>query len=380
MKKPTRALFIFISFSMLLVAVFLVFLLEPVPAQERKRTPLTQPVSVVMVTPQSFQPSLRLLGTTKNRWQTVLKARSTAQLEWLKPNLEPGALVKKDELIAKLDTTHLQSQVAQAYSELKQAELNLKKEQHEQTVALKMLSPKSHSAYARKEPQIAAAKAALEHARHTYNSAQKYLTDAEIKAPFDAIILRRYASPKQQVEAGEALFELASSDTLDVDVPIPDIDWSRIESALVEPTITILDRQRNSWPAKVRYHSPKADPQSRQRHVVLSVINPFIPSKTLLANQQVEVLVSLKALPSVAKIPSSALTRDGQVWSIDTQNRLFREEASIIQQSAENTYVEFKSSKQKKRQIVIYPLLSMLPGSKVNPELEQYSVRHSEER
>ena len=45
------------------------------------------------------------------------------------------------------------------------AELELKQAKHEQTVALKMLNPKTSSSFARREPQVLAAKANLQQAK-----------------------------------------------------------------------------------------------------------------------------------------------------------------------------------------------------------------------
>lgn len=199
--NKSRILPIFLGLGLIVIAGFLVLVSTPEPAQMVNKERIRQPVTVVRVEPQFYAPSIKLLGTGFARWPVELKAQSSAKLAWLSEGSEVGMFVKQGEVLAKLDTTHLNSLLAQALSTQKQVELNLQREQHEQTVALKMLAKNNNSAYARREPQIAFAQAELQRAKEAYQSAQQHLKDATIVAPFDAIILQRAISPEQQVES-----------------------------------------------------------------------------------------------------------------------------------------------------------------------------------
>ncbi|MBA5763182.1 efflux RND transporter periplasmic adaptor subunit [Vibrio sp. 404] len=347
-------------------AIVLVIVTEPKPVATKPMPIKAQPVSVVSVTAEPFSPTLSLIGTSSTRWQSELRAQSSAKLDWLAQGLEPGKLLTKGQALAKLDTTMLKAHLAKANSEVKQAELQLLKENHEQTVAIKMLSDKKSSSYARREPQIAAAKAAVVQAKSTLLSVKQQLDDARITAPYDAVILARNVSPTQFVEQGQSLFTIASSRSLDVKLPIPESQWSSLLEALPTAELSVQDRQHQSWPASIRYISPIAQNQTRQREVVLSISNPFHATHQLLPNQQVTVQIRMPEAKQAMQLPASALTRDGEIWCVQ-DSLLVKENIQVLEQSTDNVWVKFNTEPQQPRKVVIYPLVSMLPGQHVTP-------------
>ncbi|MEZ8824032.1 efflux RND transporter periplasmic adaptor subunit [Vibrio amylolyticus] len=368
-----------ILFSVLFIAfaLWLVVLLEPEPSPTQTVAATKQPVTVTKPLPQPHQPSLTLLGTTQARWPVEIKSPTNAKIVWIDEALEPGSLIHEGDVLAKIDTTHLQSEVAQTRSALQLAKLNLLQQQHEQTVALKMLSKENSSEFARREPQIASAKADLLQAKESLASAKQHLNDATITAPFDAIILSRSVSPSQQLDVGDSLFTLASSASLDVALPVPEQQWRTITSALNAPDISITDKQGKTWPADVRYIAPQADTSSRQRQVMLSVQHPYSESLRLLPNQQVEVNISLDQQDFVVQVPLSAITRDGQIWTINDSDQLLIEPIRVISEAPDHAFITFNNQPQKPRSVVSYPLLSMISGVEVTPEYEYQVSEHT---
>ncbi len=365
--KVKSILAVALGVSAIFAALVMVDYLEPQPTPIKEKAELKAPVSIVEVTPQAHESSLTLLATTAARWPIQLKASSTAQLAWLDSQLEPGVTVAKGDILAKLETSALASNLAQAKSQVTQAQLNLKQAKHEQTVALKMLSAKTSSPFARREPQVAAAKAELDRAQQALQSANKLLSEANIVAPFDAIILRRMISPGEWLESGQVLFELAASDSVDVALPVSDLHWQKVQGALSKPEISVSNRAGQHWPAKVRYVAPQADANTRQRQVVLAVSEPYAEKEKLLPNQQVKVVVSLGNQQNIATLPLSALTRDGFVWTLDNQDRLQKEWVTLVGQQQDQVFVRFDKQSKQSRRVVVYPLISMLVGKQMAP-------------
>ncbi|MDN3680847.1 efflux RND transporter periplasmic adaptor subunit [Vibrio tapetis subsp. quintayensis] len=378
-----RKLPIFIGFFIFALAVVTVIVIEPEPKLTKEPQDTLPPVTVQTVQLSNFSPTLSMLGTTSARWISELKAQSSAKIVWLNDELEPGSLIKKGQTLAKLETTHLESQVAQAHGLVKQAELQLRKEKHEQTVALKMLQGKNSSSYARKEPQIEAANATLDQAKTALLDAKKRLSEAHIRAPFDAIILARNISPAQYVDQGQALFKLASSKSLDVVVPVAEQQWQAISAALHTPSITVKDRQDKQWNASVRHLAPEVDQATRQRQVVLAIKQPFLSNPRLLPNQQVRVDVTLEDQENSLLISSSSITRDSQIWLVDEHDTLVKRNVNLLQRlDDDRVWVQLvtksniagmpdqKDVIQDTYQVVMYPLLSMLQGIEVTPVYE----------
>ncbi|MFA0617091.1 efflux RND transporter periplasmic adaptor subunit [Vibrio splendidus] len=367
-KKPLSVL---VGCAAIFIALVVVDELEPDVTQPVKKETVLAPVSVLEVTPSQHQSTLTVLGVTAARWPVQLKASSSAQLKWLDESVEPGNLVNKGDVLARLDTSAVDANLAQALSSLKQAELELKQAKHEQTVALKMLNPKTSSSFARREPQLLAAKANLKQAKQAYLSAQKLLEESVITAPFDAVIMKRHISPREWIEAGHVTFELAASDSIDIELPISEMHWQQVQAALTEPSITVVSRSDNQWPAKVRYVSPQVDSVTRQRQVVLSVEAPYQSKPRLFPNQQVQAVVNLGLKNNVVSVPLSAMTRDGYVWTLDNNDRLRKESVSLIGQGNQVLDIRFNQQSGQVRRVVQYPLSSMLIGKQVEPNFYQ---------
>ncbi|MGO2159318.1 MAG: efflux RND transporter periplasmic adaptor subunit [Vibrio toranzoniae] len=367
-KKPLSVL---VGCAAIFVALIVVDQLEPEAAEPVRKQAVLAPVSVLEVTPLKHESTLTVLGLTAARWPIQLKASSSAQLKWLDESVEPGNLVNKGDVLARLDTSAVDANLAQALSSLKQAELELKQVKHEQTVALKMLNPKTSSSFARREPQVLAAKANLKQAKQAYLSAHKLLEESVITAPFDAVIMKRHISPREWIEAGQVTFELASSDSIDIELPISEMHWQQVQAALSEPSIMVVNRSGNQWPAKVRYVSPQVDSVTRQRQVVLSVEAPYQSKPRLFPNQQVQAVVNLGLKDNVVSVPLSAMTRDGHVWTLDVGNRLRKESVTLIGQGSQELDIRFNDQSDKTRRVVQYPLSSMLIGKQVEPNFYQ---------
>ncbi|KZX02044.1 hypothetical protein JL49_02570 [Pseudoalteromonas luteoviolacea] len=347
----------------------------------QKNEPQAQPVSVVIVHPARHAPNINLIGNTQARHVTQLRVSSNGQLSWLDTEVEPGTLVPKSTPLARLDMTHLASELAQAQSRVRHAELTLEQQLHEQSVAVRMLSDKNQSRYARREPQVAAAKADLVQAKLALESTSKLAQEAQVIAPFDAVILSRMVSPGDWLSAGETLFQIASSASIDVIMPISESTWRKLAPQLASQQLSlhVIDRAGTSWPADVRYIAPNVDVNTRQRQIVLKVANPYSSVVSLMPNQPVQVNIQLVAEPNAFKVPQSALTRDGMIWLVDEGSTLQKEQVEVLSKNDKYAFIRFNSASKTSRQIVSYPLLTMLVGNKVAPVVDQIRLASKEE-
>ncbi|KZN58750.1 hypothetical protein N473_04765 [Pseudoalteromonas luteoviolacea CPMOR-1] len=339
---------------------------KPEPSVVNSETKPT--VSTLTLMAKPHYPTVALIGNTRARFVTQLKVTSDGQLAWLDQQLEPGTLIEQNTPLAKLDVTHLHSELAQANSRVVHAELELERQLHEQSVALSMLSTKNQSRFAKREPQVAAAKSDLAQAKQALKSSQKRLQEANIIAPFDAVILSRLVSPNDLLTAGQALFEVAASDSMDVVVPVSEPLWQKFHPQLLSQQIRInvTDRAGNTWPAALRYVAPNVDLTTRQRQLVLNVVNPYAHVSPLLPNQPVQVSVSFSEPLMSYQVPQSAVTRDGYVWTLSENNTLQKEAVEVLSHNEEHVHIRFNTETLNTKQVVVYPLLSMIAGTQVS--------------
>lgn len=358
-----------------LLSVVLLFLviawITSTPEQEDLEA--QQPVSLLPVTFARFtadtqQLTLSVSGLTQPRWPTHLTAAVGGRLATLNIQVEPGALVNKGQVLAEISPAAYQANVDAAASRLADAQLNLERNLHEQTVA-KTSGGNIKSPFGRYEPQVAAANQAVKAAQSALVEAKQRLNDTQITAPFDAIVLKRFVTPAQWIQPGEQLFQLAAQSSIDIKVELSEKEWRKLSlnNDMQGTTILSIDEK---WPANVRYISPVRDPNTRQRSLVLKVDDPYRPqnsNQALLPDTQVSVIFSGNFENHVFICPSSALTEDGAIWTIDENNQLNLEEIELLEQTASKVTVRFKIDPAQTRNVVLYPLGSMLEGQTISP-------------
>lgn len=325
-------------------------------------------VTVFHAIPEPFLPELQLTGTAQAKWLSEIRSQVSGRVQSLDADLIPGKLVSEGTRLVQLDPLHLEADVAAAFSDLKDAELNFQSEKREQSTAIKMLNVNNSSAFARREPQVEAAKAHVARAKKHYQSAKKRLSDAKVIAPFSAIIIEKHVRPNQLIERGDLLYTVAASDSLDVVVPVSSIQWQTLHQTLDKSEIRIIDRLGESWPARVRYVVPQVDPLTRQRQIVLTVPAPYKQERSLYAGQQVQVGIKLERMNNVMKLPMSSVTPDGQVWTLNKENVLRAENVSILKETQNFSWVQFEKMPDQSRQVVVFPLKSFIQGQEVIPE------------
>ncbi|AZZ98156.1 efflux RND transporter periplasmic adaptor subunit [Pseudoalteromonas sp. R3] len=360
-----------------LVTVVLMTPVEPMPRVEQVVVPT---VSVLTIERTELTPTLSVQAHTQARWPVQLKATSSARLAYLGTDMEPGKHVKKGQVLARLNTRLLESQLVEARSTLKQAELNLQQQLHEQEVAQSMRPAQSSTAFARMEPHLAAARAELARAQQNVKSAQQMLDDAIIVAPYDAMITQRFVSPGEWMEASQTLFELVASDSMDIHVPLSQHDWDRISTAdLDKNVIKIHSRSGASWPASVRYVSPLVNETTRQRTLVLTVFDPYHHETQLLPNQQVKVQFELKNEGALYELPLSAVDPDELIWVVTAQQQLRQLNVRVIEVRANSVIVSLIDEQPASLQVVRFPLRSMMAKKKVNPVTEALQIADKQE-
>ncbi|MCH2041260.1 MAG: efflux RND transporter periplasmic adaptor subunit [Saccharospirillaceae bacterium] len=351
------------------VLAWLVFM-APEPETPIDEENVLLPVSVVSLQPQNYQVQIDASGITQARWPTRLVAAVDGRISELSALLEPGVLVSDGQLLLKIQDSQYQAQLDSARSRLANAQLNLEKTLHEQTVA-KRSGGKLRTPYARYEPQVESAQADVKAATSELNNAQQRLQDTAIHAPFSAIILQRLVTPGQWLPSNSETFVIAASESIDIKVEMPESDWAQLPQLSKGDAVLVTTNNGKKWQGNVRYISPVREKSTRQRSLIVKVDSPYQPQQQqlpLLPDTQVDLTFNGNEQQQAFIAPASVLTEDGNVWSINAQNLLQLEEVELLAQSVEQVVVRFKQQSSLPRQIVLYPLGSMINGQQVKPQ------------
>lgn len=346
-----------------LLLVSYLWMLPPEPEFDQRDKNSTLQVTTLSVTPSSKTLPVLAQGVTQARWQQAVSANITGRVKVLSNALITGGFVQKGELLLQMEDTTYRAEYASATAALAQAELNLARYQHEQTVAKKVTQQKNLSAFGRFEPHIKAAHAEVNAAKARLALAEQQLKDTQQTAPFNAVILNKQVSPQQWVNQGDALYTLAASTAVDVEVALPLMQWQKLNNA--NPlSATIIGVGNTQWQASVRFTSPMLDSTTRQRSITLTVENPYQQVQLLLPNQVVKVKLAGKQQHHTINVPASVLTEDGEVWTVRNQT-LHKENVEILQQTLHQVTFRFTERPEAPRELVRFPLSSMLEGQRV---------------
>ena len=360
----SQAIWLIISIAIL--ALVLLWLLEdPPPDKTQTDAALTQmPVTVLQVQPTEKTITHQATGITQPRWTTDMIATVGGRVVKLDEKLEPSMLVSKGDVLVRLLDTAYQSELEAAKARVANAKLELATIKNEQ----KVLRTNNKTAFGRREPHLHAAQANLNAARAALKAAQQQVKDTIVTAPFDAIILQRHVSPSMWINQGDVLFKLAASDSINIEVELARSTWQRLGDITDQLNISILTPSNHTFPASIRYLNPIMDNVTRQRGMMLKVANPYIVSPPLLAGQQVTVEFQGRNLSQVVSAPSSVLTEDGKVWTVQ-DDVLGLENIELLSEQPEYILFRFAQSPDKSRQLVRYPLGTMLEGQTVTPKV-----------
>lgn len=325
-------------------------------------------VSILNVRPQTADITEHASGITMARWPTKLNAIVSGRVEFINTQLQPGELITKGSVLVRQQNHIYKADLASAQARVANTQLEIARIKNEQYVASK--SGKAQSAFGRFEPHLHVANSEYLAAKAAQNLAQQQLKDSQTVAPFDAVILSDHLSPGQWLNTGELQYQIAASIVVDIKVELSAQQWRRL--TLQEGgAVSVRTPDDNTWPGKIRYLNPIMDQTTRQRSIVIEVLNPYQADTPLLPDQQVQVTFSGPALVNVIKAPASVITEDGKVWSL-TEGKLQLEDIELLEEKADYLLYRYKNQPDQSRQLVLFPLSSMLQGQTVTAVVQTH--------
>lgn len=251
--------------------------------------------------------------------------------------IEEGQLVKKGDLLARIDDRNYQGLLKQAIADRGLAEANVQLDvtQAKRLRALRKEGVVSQDELDQSENKLLVAQATLERAKAAVYSAEYFLGQTVIRSPINGIVLKKYHEIGDninyggQIEAGAGVFDIAQlADTEDMraEVDINESDISRI--AMGTPASVIPDSYPDqSYEAKVVKIYPAAD---RQKGTVKVEVHLLKPDLTII-KPELSVKVTFLAGPPkqqtspLVVVPKKAIVGEGK----DTVVWLLRDDRAI---------------------------------------------------
>ncbi|TCS43338.1 efflux RND transporter periplasmic adaptor subunit [Reinekea marinisedimentorum] len=340
-------------------------------------------VSVVAVSAENYQAEVKGYGEAVAHYAISYTAEVSGRVASLADNFEVGQRVNQGDVLITLENTAYRQAVAEAESNLAQAELDLLEEQRTGEQARlewqrSGLEGEPNSSLVLREPQLAAAEAVVENARYSLEKAEQDLAKTVITAPFDALIVERNVQPGSYVQSGTNVAELYSTDRVEIEIPLSVSQWQNLpklsNADLAQQKnqwpVTLTDTEgKNSWQGYVIRVEQHVDTTSRQRSIVVAVENPFDQEVGLFPGTFVQAAISGRTLNDTWALPASAISQSGDIWYVDDHNQLKKVAANKLFEKAGTVYVapiEGLSS----AQVVKRPLTNYVVGMQVSAKVE----------
>ncbi len=348
------------------------------PPLQKSEIILHPDVSVISVTPGEYATQIVAYGSASPHYQLTLTAQVSGRIKKLAPEFESGSLISKGTAIAWLEDSVYQAAVAAARQELSEARVSLLEEERQAAQALAEwqasgLSGEPASELVLRQPQLAAARAAVANAEATLASARKDLQNTRISVPFDALIVERSVAPGSYLQSGGDIAVLYSSDRSEIEVSLSARDWQRLPGSqeLGSGTwpVTLTNRESGaSWQGRVLRSEQHLDATTRKRTLVISVTRPFEQAPQLLPETFLKADIPGRTLGNLWKLPTSALSQKGEIWYVNNDQTLASFPAEPVFSTSAAIYIEVPAElADTAQQVLTHPLSSYVVGMPVNP-------------
>lgn len=352
--------------------------------KKEMRTSLAPSVVVIEVKAEKYKARVTGYGEALPRYAITYSALVSGRVDKLTANFETGRVVKKGDILAKLENTSYRQALAQAQSALAQAKLELIEEQRTAELAAlewqrSGLSGEPSSPLVLHQPQLLVKIAALKNAEYSLKKAKEDLDKTVIKVPFNALIVDRDIQPGSYLQTGSTIATLYSTDRVEIEIPLSAKQWSNLPKITNKeltqvatkkwPVILYSTDLNKSWQGYVIRIEQHVNPTSRQRSLFIAVDNPFDANIKLFPGTFVQADIDGAVLNNTWKLPASAISQQGDIWFITENNLLNKVAAHKLFEKADSVYVSpIKNLNSAK--IVKRPLSNYVVGMLVVPRAE----------
>ena len=276
--------------------------------------PEVEVATVAQAWPSLNYTLLNATGYVVAQRKAALSSKATGRLEWL--GVLEGSHVRKDEVVARLESRDVAATLGQAEANVKVARANLEQGLAEQAdaqqafnraqelLAQKFIAASSFdSARARLDKAkaaVSAQRAAIAAATASARAARVAVEQTEIRAPFDGVVLTKNANVGDNItpfssaaDSKGAVVTIADMDTLEVEADVSEASIAKIRveqpveiqldafpelrlAGVVSRMVPTLDRSKATLLVKVRFNErdPRVLPDMSAKVAFLSQAVP----------------------------------------------------------------------------------------------------------
>ncbi|MCH7227255.1 efflux RND transporter periplasmic adaptor subunit [Haloferula sp. A504] len=347
------------------VAVILFVLTKP-EAEKKAEVELVPTVVARPVSSGSHRVSIRTQGVVSSVREVSIAAEVGGRVVSIDAELIEGGVVKKDQVLVRIDPADYEAALARAEAGLADARLALAQEQalaEQAALDWKKLGRGEPGDLVLRKPQIVAAEARIGSAKAEVERARRDLERTTIKAPFAARVRKAHVEEGAVVAPGTPVAELFSASELEVRLPFPLEDFGYLEpegSPEIVLTASIGGREQR-WTAVLDRVEGEVERSTLSGFGIAKVM-PEASGELPPVGLFVDAEVPGTMLEDVVELPRSAVRGAGEVWVV-ADGRLVKRRVTILRAERERLVV--RGDFQEGDQLVLTRLAAPLVGMKV---------------
>jgi RND family efflux transporter MFP subunit len=329
------------------------------PKAERRKPPRqARLVNVETIHKTTCPISVSAMGLVVPAREITITPEVTGVITSIDPVVLPGGIIQKGQILFEIDSRDYHAIVKQRQSDVEKAELNLKLESGNQTIAqqeykmLEEIIEEQDKELVLRMPHLEETQAALEAAKAMLDKARLDVQRCTIKAPFNAIIKNKYTDLGARVSASNPLVSLIGIDEywLEAVVSVDQLQWIDIPK----------DNGQKGSAAKIYNISVWGDSQYREGQVIrllgqleikgrmakllIAIQDPLCLRRNdmnlpLLIDSYVQAEIQGRQLTDVFPIQREYIRNGNQVWIMNENNKLEIRPVEIVFGSKDTVYI-----------------------------------------
>ena len=343
------------------------------PEPERTEPPSRIPfVETTPVVGGSGAIPVNVAGTVRPTAEIHVAPEVGGKVVWVHPDFRSGGKIAADETVFRIEEADYRYRLRDAEAALAarraaylqaQEEAALARAEYERYADREpgALSAERANPLALWEPQLEAARAALDREEARVAEANLALSRTRVRAPFDGFVREESVDVGQFVTAGQTVARLFAADAVEVVAPLSDQDAALIpglwsvrsgdgKGRVPARVVAQYGDARYAWTGEVDRVEAALDPQTRTIDVIVRVPDPFEPGASLrrgtsaggpplLVGKFVEVEIEGLAPERYFRVARAALQPGDQVWAVDDGGTVSIVPVRVLQHGDDEVFV-----------------------------------------
>jgi RND family efflux transporter MFP subunit len=342
-------------------------------------------------------------GEVRPKREVTVSPQISGRVSYVSPDFIDGGFIKRGQLLVRVEAADYELAIVRAQSSVASAEQRLAREMAESELAIqdiKDLGLDGASPLARREPQLAEARASLDGAKAQLEDAKLALKRTAVYAPFLGRVRERRVDIGQVVSPGQALGNIFANDVVEVSLPLSDAQMGRLGLPLAfsassknpGPKVTFgatVGGKQRQWVGEIVRTAAAVNSQTREINVIAELKDPYGAGADgdapMAPGLFVTAIIEGETIPDVFIAPRAALRGDDRLFIGDTENgTLIIREVDVALSDPDGAYI--RSGVEVGEMAIVSPVQAAFDGMKLtvlerleDGTIKTYEVKQSED-